>query len=379
VNFKDNEDLIWLDQILNKSEPTDKETNFYLCQPSIKSPEFLLPIDNPPATASSLYRFSDDKKVSKRIKTFSAYSLAKLRFLKHKPELARVGIPIELPKWDITTFLEKELGEPQLVATITIGPPRRNRKPVIQLLKPDGETVGFAKIGWSPLTKELTNNEADILEKLHNKLDKNISAPRVLLNKTWNNNSVLVISPVNSSPISRRGSIVPSKIFKQISTSLGTQIKPFQEVPIIENKKISKIINVKKLVNLFDNTDILLGTWHGDLTPWNISTTFSTTSIWDWEFAGENTPVGFDQLHCEFELMRRNPEHSPTQSLENTKSRAPELLKTITDNSEAIFYLYVCELIRREQLLADQRWNPESMLLLPSLIEFLQKYELKAK
>ena len=47
-----------------------------------------------------------------------------------------------------------------------LGAARANRKPVLQLLTPDGETVGFAKIGVSPLTSSLVWAERDALTLL---------------------------------------------------------------------------------------------------------------------------------------------------------------------------------------------------------------------
>src|SRR6266496_36574 len=65
----------------------------------------------------------------------------------------------------IESFLRSTLGADVLVS-LYLGPARANRKPVLQLLSPQGQPAGFAKIGTSPLTRALVQAECDALIRL---------------------------------------------------------------------------------------------------------------------------------------------------------------------------------------------------------------------
>ncbi len=59
----------------------------------------------------------------------------------------------------LVSHLSDELGQ-ELTAGIHLGPPRANRKPVLQLMDPSGATVAFAKVGVNRLTRERVRHEA---------------------------------------------------------------------------------------------------------------------------------------------------------------------------------------------------------------------------
>jgi|GEM_PF-4505192 len=371
----------WLNEILNIKDNSnfDKPAHRYLSQPSLETPQFLLPVEARKATASAVLRFSDDKAIKNRIKTLTAFLLASASVFNRFPKVAGVGNVIEIPVWDIVSFLKKELNEPEIITAITLGKPSRNRKPVLQLIKPSGETIGFAKIGWSDLSISLINNEADLLTNLESKLEPNIAAPKVILNTYWEGRKVLVISKVDSSFMSKRSPTSARDTFNLIANSLGTNHIKFKEIPLINNSnstRIDTVINIPKLIDIHKGKIIEVGTWHGDLTPWNTSTYKNKTSIWDWEYGGTEVPVGFDQLHCEFELLRRNPAIKAATALQDTSQKARSILEDVTDHPDAVLDLYLCKLVERELMLENQRWNPKKIQLLEDLKNILDQKNL---
>ncbi|MDQ1647058.1 MAG: hypothetical protein QOJ50_3242, partial [Cryptosporangiaceae bacterium] len=76
------------------------------------------------------------------------------------------------------------LGRPVLLA-LHIGPPRANRKPVLQLLTPRGETLAFAKLGVNDLTARLVDAEAAALTAVGAAAPAGISVPEVLHHGSW--------------------------------------------------------------------------------------------------------------------------------------------------------------------------------------------------
>jgi hypothetical protein len=69
------------------------------------------------------------------------------------------------PDADVVSYLRKVL-DCDVVVSLRIGPPRANRKPVLELLSPRGEALGFAKVGVTGLTRELVRAEAAALDVL---------------------------------------------------------------------------------------------------------------------------------------------------------------------------------------------------------------------
>jgi hypothetical protein len=65
----------------------------------------------------------------------------------------------------IETYLSSVLDR-DLSVSLHIGAARANRKPVLQLLSPRGETLGFAKIGVNALTRQLVRAERDALREI---------------------------------------------------------------------------------------------------------------------------------------------------------------------------------------------------------------------
>src|SRR5499427_10986813 len=81
-----------------------------------------------------------------------------------------------------------------LAMSMYLGPARANRKPVLQLLAPTGESAGFAKIGVNPLTRSLVRAEHDALVRLGQARLARVTVPQVLHYDTWRGLEVLVLS-----------------------------------------------------------------------------------------------------------------------------------------------------------------------------------------
>src|SRR6266496_3268558 len=93
----------------------------------------------------------------------------------------------------IESFLRVALGADVLVS-LYLGPARANRKPVLQLLSPQGQPAGFAKIGTSPLTRALVQAECDALIRLGRAGLSGVTVPEVLHFGEWRGLKVLVLS-----------------------------------------------------------------------------------------------------------------------------------------------------------------------------------------
>ena len=93
--------------------------------------------------------------------------------LAHVPQRPRHGgardrllvqVPAGTPT--IESYLSEQLGQ-DIVVSLYLGSARANRKPILQLLTPEGGTFGYAKIGVNQLTKVLVGAERDALVRLY--------------------------------------------------------------------------------------------------------------------------------------------------------------------------------------------------------------------
>ncbi len=350
----ENEDLDWLLDALGG--PGVGSSRRMLVRPSASAPELLLPLESRAAGATSLHRYHDGKGRRERTITFGAIALARLGALRFAP-----GDVVDIGPFALVQRAAEVLDEPDVQIAITLGPRRRNRKPVVQLTRRDGSSVGFAKVGWSPFTKTLVENEATWLEKLDGGVPDTIQIPTVLARIDDGERTMIVTSALTTSRRSGIDGGLSSTTITELARSLGTVRRRVADLPhlsLIRSGRVSQLIDVDRLLDRHGDTVLELGLWHGDLTPWNTATIGRTSQVWDWEFADDGRPVGFDLLHMAFESVRRLASHNEANALRDVAARAAAVLEPTGQAVDATFDLYLCELMMREARLRGEGWEP---------------------
>ncbi|MEZ5230833.1 MAG: hypothetical protein R2710_30415 [Acidimicrobiales bacterium] len=345
----------------------------YLCRPSLEQAELLVPLRPRRAAAGSMRRYHDDRSWKQRGVVLAGQLLGQFGVLDRAP-----GERHDLPSFVRIEQLGAMLGESELVPAIGLGPRRRNRKPVIQLLRPNGETVGFAKVGWSPFTTELITNEARWLRHVDGRMPPGTSAPPVLLDHRFDDIHIVVTAPVDTPVFARRRGPLDFETLAAIAR-LGTdeiRALPNSRCSLRRELGVAEVVDLDRLVERHAEVRIELGLWHGDLTPWNTATNGTSTGIWDWEFSDDHRPIGFDALHIAFELVRRSGPAQEAAAIAAIESDAASILTPVADpvTAAAITDLYFCELLMRERRLAGEGWEPQHLAPLEQhLIDVLQR------
>ena len=189
---------------------------------------------------------------------------------------------------------------------VYLGRPRANRKPVIQVLSPDGQPLAFAKVGINELTDRLVSAEADALERLAGQSLGLVVVPSVLHRGTWQGHPLVVQSALTIDP----ATVSDDALFAaslQIC-SIGADVRPLRACT-----PWSVLVNDLERAPAHELTDALrvgfrrlephadrpvpAGVGHGDWTPGNIAMHGTNVAVWDWERYAEHQPVGFDLLH----------------------------------------------------------------------------------
>jgi hypothetical protein len=78
-----------------------------------------------------------------------------------------------------------------------------------------------------------------------------------------------------------------------------------------------------RLVEEADGQLITIGAWHGDWTPWNMSTSGGRIRLWDWERFETNVPTGLDALHFRVNAATRTRGTRPATVIEALRFSDP--------------------------------------------------------
>ncbi len=266
--------------------------------------------------------------------------------------LPRVEVPSEWPTTtdaasdpadlDLLAYLSESLGLP-LCAAVYTSPARANRKPILHLVTPEGDEVGYAKVGTNELTRELVRREADNLERLAVLRSRRVLVPTVLYRGRWRDAEVLVQRAVNPP---RTGSIQTSDLHAAMYEVAGingfeTELIPDGDYVTRLRRRVAALPSGRPAGRLAAVLDSLLedgtgqrlciGAWHGDWTRWNMAAHGATLAVWDWERFEIGVPLGFDALHHRIQGQLVTNAMTPLHAARQLVDEAPTTLSDLLD------------------------------------------------
>lgn len=200
-----------------------------------------------------------------------------------------------------------------------LGTPRVNRKPVLQVFDPAGNTVAFVKAAHDDRTRWLVRREADNLARVHALGLTTIEPPQVLHAGVFGALELLVLSPLASSQQEGRTGAAPPPLpaMAELACSAGVvrtalaesayarrlQAWPAQG-PTGQEARVSRL--VRTALARYGAEEVDLGAWHGDWAPWNMGWSDDRLQLWDWERYAEGVPLGFDLVHYLSQRVRHD-------------------------------------------------------------------------
>ena len=366
----------------------DRERDFVVL-PSARRPRLLVPAGRR-ASAAAVRRYGEPGSVT-------AWAASRALALALAAGGARVGLGGRLRvtagpgagdpgAGTIEAYLRSVLGYEVLVST-HLGAARANRKPVLQLLTPRGQTAGFAKISVNPLTRDLIRAERAALDTLAAGNLRALTAPRVLHHGQWRGREVLIM---NALPVwRRRQGLRPGQLTAAMTelTAVGGRSRG----PLAGGDYLARLRS--RLAGapagpdrdaLGEALDVLaaagpelsFGAWHGDWTGWNMASTAGGLLVWDWERFAPGVPVGFDPLHYQLQsdvVRRRRP---PAQAARGCVRDAAACLAPFgvpAGQARLVAVLYLAELSARyladRQAEAGARLGRPGTWLIPAIEE----------
>ena len=190
-----------------------------------------------------------------------------------------------------------------------LGPPRVNRKPVVQVFDADGVTRSFIKVGVDGFTRTLVEREAAVLAQVAAAGLSILDVPGVQYAGPVRGLQVLALAPLSGAQTpAGGGEQVPLAAIAELAGSHGSSVAPLTSSPFwarlqesargLEPAMAARVEQVlADIAARWGSVALTFGSWHGDWAPWNMAWHGSRLQLWDWERFATDVPQGFDVVH----------------------------------------------------------------------------------
>lgn len=273
------------------------------------------------------------------------------------PYRLSVGFEQEPVTHGLTCQLGSIVGQPVVIG-VHLGPPRANRKPVVQVMSFTGRTLAFAKLGTNHLTRTLVRAETSALRWLAGASLTKVDVPNIIYSGRTGEQDLLVLGPVDTrrkptwlSPAIEGAMLEVSEVAgvtRAHLTRSGFWRALRGRVAGLRGEMGGYLrSSLCELERAHASPPICFASWHGDWTPWNMSTAGGRIVVWDWERFSTNVPSGFDAIHFELQSAIRMPRVEPRDAVCAISERAPELLRPFgvaTDEAPWVVAAYLLEI-----------------------------------
>ena len=360
----------------------------YVLVPDARRPRLLVPAGERRVAAAAVARYAEPQSRLARLKRDAV--VAALR-TGASAALLRDRVTAPGGRDTIETYLRDAL-DTDVRLGVHIGPARANRKPVLQVLTPAGETLAFVKLGVNELTRQLVRAEAAALVTLSGARLPDVGVPTVLHSGRWRGHEVLVQAAL---PVWQpRVALDPGRCaeaMRVVATGCGissgtlagsgywrrleTRVAEVTQNP--DGFQLGRA--TARLGRSAGDVRLTFGAWHGDWAPWNMRPLADRLLVWDWERFTIGVPLGYDALH--FDLQQRiSTQSDGAEAVRQTLAAAPQLLAPFGINASAVVrvtaLLYLIDLAAR--YLADRQAEAGARLgvlgswLLPVLLSTVE-------
>jgi hypothetical protein len=309
----------------------------YVALPRADRLTVLVPLRPRRAAAAVVRAHRSPSTAGRRVRHTGLVALARLGAADLLPQRVSVGSgPGHDRDW-LADHLADIVGQPVLLG-VHLGPPRANRKPVVQVLSSTGRTLAFAKVAVNDLTGSLVRAEGEALDRLARAGLERVTVPAVLHTGRWGGHDVLVLGRVDTVGRPAPRSALLQQAMVELSRFQQTQRERMTASGYWEalRRRLHSIpgptaaallAELDRLGDAPGSASVEFGCWHGDWTPWNMSWGRDRVTVWDWERFARDVPLGFDALHFHLQAGVRSAGATPEHALHETSSRAGALLE----------------------------------------------------
>lgn len=220
-----------------------------------------------------------------------------------------------------------------------------NAKATLQLFDTRGSALGYAKVGWSPLTAGYVRTETALL-CAGPTVGPGVRTPSVLAQgDLGQQRPFLVTRPMPQSarrltradhlsirtlttlfPVVRHDAARDTGQYRAVRARLAVA----QGSATSDEELHEATVGLARDIEDVDVTVPVLERWHGDLVPWNCARdTDGTIWLWDWESSEADAVVGLDPLHWLLNADRRRRAGEEASGLRVAAGRSATLLQAL--------------------------------------------------
>jgi hypothetical protein len=284
-------------------------TRDYLVLPHVVSPRWLLPADAPHTAAALADQGSGP------LRRLAARGLA----LAHRSGVVR-RLPVRRLRVrdgnddSLVALLREAFGE-NVEVGVRLAAWDQARGLVVRVFDPAGTTLAFGRLGVDDHGRAAVRSERHGLSRASDLGLRTVVPPTLIGVPQWRGDDVLLLAPLTPVGTQAPDSHVPVDAIMELAhagasraarlTSSGWWSSVTYRLALVEDGALRTQLDVaRRALAASGTTELQLGAWHGDWTPWNMAYDGRRVLLWDWEHFAEDVPVGFDMLHYLAQHMR---------------------------------------------------------------------------
>jgi thymidylate kinase len=352
---------------------------FHLALPDGRG--YLIPLNSRKAAVTGLSLYSPQKTKARLLKSVLTAGF--------RSGIARRFLPrVNLDLQELEKHLEQVFGEQNLSLAISLGAPGPRHKPVIQVMTQAGKMLGYVKVGWSEISRELVQNEYKVLQMLRYAALNRLHTPEIIWFGEWHNNIMLVTKPLAKK---ERRTSSASDLLEALASGIFRDLEKINKIDQIfrdslfwsEIKKRLDIMSgdfssyqtsllqnaVSALEQRLGEKKFLFTLCLGDVTPWNAFVNYKGDKgdiyVVDLENARELWLPGWDLFH----LVRSSWNSFRWVKERSVITAVERCLKTIDipkDLIQTLYLAYLLDLYTDWQLAWHIYNQPKSLVAISS-------------
>lgn len=280
-------------------------TQVFFVLPSLNSPRWLFPLGDGHSTLGGLQIYMPYAKGGRILKgLLTTLVVARCQwFASHRVlVVSRGDLPLEGLVREVT-------GERHPVFSLSVGAESPFRKLTVQVMRPDGEILGYIKLPLTEAAVQFVRHEAETLNRLWSFPALRPHIPRVLYSGERRDSAILF----QSAGPPRRGPVPfnnQCEEFLQLLRRIRATQKPGQhlwEEVAARWRKAEQDLGpgwqalgnaaLARSKRELEGVMVPYCVAHGDFVPWNTRTGDGRLYVFDWEYASWHAPASWDAFH----------------------------------------------------------------------------------
>jgi Phosphotransferase enzyme family len=298
-----------------------------------------------------LFPRNEDCQIVNGLEMYPAFSIRATVYKSFASRMAAMGWPgwtgnslwvASRDRFPVERLVEEITGETRPQFSLSLGTAVSSRKLTVQVMRQNGEILGYMKLPLAEKANGRIRAEAATLERLNADPRLRTRVPAVLYASKWGDGNLLFQSPITGDPGPSRLTDFHEDALNAMH-SAHCERKPGAQVVGETSEKINAAGQrlgpqwnvlaeeaLRAAAQELSDTSVRCGLGHGDFAPWNTRLRGETLCLVDWEMASWEAPTLWDTFHF----------LAQTKSLLQ-QGDGPQGLANFNNQKRALYMLYL--------------------------------------